>query len=137
MEEPIIIEELGRYDGAEAPCLAESRGKGISSVDISDCDLVIGLSDGRRLRLVDDGQQCCERRYMSTDDTLSDVVGATLLGIEVSGITDVIDDDYIDHNQRFLRVKTSKGILTIVNHNEHNGDYGGINVVAHFMGEGS
>lgn len=91
------------------------------------------FADGSKMKLWDDGQSCCESRYMRTDDNLADFVGATLLDLELRDAPDVKDtsDDYgEEHDVQFLVVKTSRGDFTMSNHNEHNGYYGGFAIVA-------
>lgn len=88
-------------------------------------ELRVGLADGMTLVARDDGQSCCEHRYMRTDDTLNAFVGATLTGIEIKDAPDQ-EDEYGDvHEVQFLEVQTSAGAFTVANHNEHNGYYGG------------
>ena len=82
------------------------------------------IDDGTKMSLRDDGQTCCESRYMTTDDDLSYFSGAVLMGAEVKSAPD-IDVDYGAHEIAFLVVTTSKGAFTIETHNEHNGYYGG------------
>lgn len=92
--------------------------------DGSPDELRITFTDGRTIILQDDRQSCCEVRYMHTDDDLQYVVGATLLSVEVAdGPTKYYD--YEVRESQFLRVHTSKGTVTIVNYNSHNGYYGG------------
>ncbi|MDC6673798.1 hypothetical protein OEZ80_25875, partial [Leclercia adecarboxylata] len=85
-----------------------------------------GPYGGNWLVIRDDGQSCCESRYMSTDDDLSSFVGATFLGCEIEDGPHEADDP--DHETQFLIVSTSLGKFTVVNHNEHNGYYGGFSI---------
>lgn len=82
------------------------------------------FEDGSKIKLFDDGQSCCESRYMRTDDNLSDYIGAQLLDAEIKEAPGV-PDEYGEHEVQFLEVKTSKGSFTMASHNEHNGYYGG------------
>jgi len=97
--------------------------KTISNVYVNG-ELVFSFTDGTRLHVSDDGQSCCENRYMTTDDNLSYYSGAQFLGLEVVD-GGRIDSDYDCHDTQFLIVGTSKGSFTCVTHNEHNGYYGG------------
>lgn len=82
------------------------------------------------VRITDAGQSCCEDRYMTCDDKMEDHVGATLLNIETRQMPIPVleggDGDV--HDIEYLVVTTTAGELVIVNHNEHNGYYGGIDV---------
>jgi hypothetical protein len=89
--------------------------------------LEITFSDGQ-LVIWDDGRNCCENRYMTTDDDLSSFVGAKLLGYEAVAVDDTKTEYDECHEQMFVKVETTKGTITLVTHNEHNGYYGGFDV---------
>jgi hypothetical protein len=87
--------------------------------------LRIGFTDGTIIEIWDDGQSCCESRYMRTDDDVSSLVGGTLIRIEAKDGPEQ-EGEYGDaHEQVFVEVATDKGFITVANHNEHNGYYGG------------
>lgn len=104
-------------------------GKKISAVwlDEGQNTLRFEFETGEKLNMWDDGQSCCETRYMRTDDNLSEFVGAILLGAELKDAPNQ-EDEYGDHEVQFLDIKTDKGVFTMSNHNEHNGYYGGFSV---------
>lgn len=85
------------------------------------------MDDGTKMKMFDDGQSCCESRYMRTDDKLADFIGAQLLGAEIKPAPS-LQVEYGDHEVEFLDVKTSKGVFQICSHNEHNGYYGGFSI---------
>ena len=124
----VMINMLGSNEGT-VEAINASIGKKIVSIALVDNSLRFALSDGSNLSLRDDGQSCCEHRYMSTDDDLSYYVGAELLGFELKDAPSIGDDEV--HEVQFLDVRTSKGVFTMSNHNEHNGYYGGFWIVAH------
>jgi hypothetical protein len=107
-------------------------GRTIASVEMTEEILTIGFADGACIKIFDDGQCCCEARYMHTDDDISSLVGHKLTGIsEKDG---PIEDDE-DHNGLietsetcFVNINTDDGFITIVNYNEHNGYYGGFSL---------
>ena len=102
-------------------------GKVIERVYMESDVLHFVFADGYRAKAWDDGQSCCENRYMMTDDNLDDFAGATLLGLELrEGST--TEDEYETHETQFLLVNTSIGTFTMCTHNEHNGYYGGFTV---------
>lgn len=125
-----MISELSGY-GDTLKILKEHLGKVISDISIQmrgeDAEsLRLCFSDGSVIEVFDDGQSCCERRYMVCDDKLEDFKGATLTSMELrDGPTDESDDV---HEIQFLLVNTSKGTFTVSNHNEHNGYYGGFSL---------
>jgi hypothetical protein len=109
--------------------IKSSLNKVIETVKLDEENLVISFTDNTQLTIWDGGQSCCEARYMTTDDNLSDFNGATLLDLELKSADD-IDNGWEVHEIQFLDVKTSNGVFTMVNHNEHNGYYGGFYVKA-------
>lgn len=118
----------------------KSIGKKIKSIVIkehtdgfgSENSLVFEFVDGSRLVIKDDGQSCCERRFLHTDDDLEHYINSKLLDIEIS---DGPDGGYEDSDngleilqQQFMKVKTTVGVFTVVNYNYHNGYYGGFDI---------
>lgn len=79
-----------------------------------------------KIKLFDDGQSCCESRYMHTDDNLKDFIGATILKFQLKDGPEIEED----HEVQFLEIDTTKGPITFANHNKHNGYYGGFAIVA-------
>ncbi len=124
-------------NGDSVRILWESLGKRIATLTLnsnrenSADALVFRFTDGTAIQLRDEGQSCCETRYMHTDDKLSDFVGAQFLGARTqdapSGPVPYTDGE---HEIQFLIVRTSIGEFTIETHNEHNGYYGGFSVEA-------
>ena len=117
----------------------EACNKTIASVRLekgerTEDGLIIHFDDGHALRIWDDGQSCCELRYMTTDDDLRPFVGARFLGAEVLPAPNV-PDEWGEHEVAFLVVRTSLGTFTIETHNEHNGYYGGFGVAVEEIGE--
>lgn len=87
------------------------------------------FTDGTGMYLFDDGQSCCEHRYMVTADDLTEYADAKLLDVKLKDAPDQ-EDEYGVHEVQFLDVKTDKGVFQMANHNEHNGYYGGFWLVA-------
>ena len=102
-------------------------GNKISKVSISESGDILNLyfEKDTGVRFRDEGQSCCEHRYMDTDDNLEDFVGAKLLDAEIREAPEQQDECGETHEVEFLDIKTDKGVFTISNHNEHNGYYGG------------
>lgn len=126
MSHPGIGVMLGYLAGNESSVNAFTGAvnKTISALELKDDELHFTFSDGTKIKLFDDGQSCCEHRYMTTDDDLPYYVGAVLMDAEVAEAPNQ-PDEYGDHEVQFLKVKTSKGVFTMESHNEHNGYYGG------------
>jgi len=107
----------------------EFTGKRIATVNLLNDELVFTFQDGSRMALFDDGQSCCEHRYMVCDDDLRGFAGAVLLGAETKpGPNDPCE--WGEHEIEFLDVHTSLGTFQCRCHNEHNGYYGGFLVRA-------
>lgn len=133
----VLISRLG--DNSETvKAIKNSLNKKLASLQLSQVkiapwppdELILTFTDGTAIRIFDDGQSCCESRYMTTDDDLEYYVGSLFLDITVKeGPT--TGDEYDDpHETQFLVIKTSLGEFTMVTHNEHNGYYGGFEVCA-------
>lgn len=106
-----------------------SAGKTISGLSLDGDELNFKFSDGSGIRVFDDEQCCCEERYMTTDDNLSDYVGAMLVGMEIKEAP-CIEEEFDCHDVQFLEVQTDRGSFTMSSHNEHNGYYGGFSLRA-------
>lgn len=109
-------------------------GKEIASLEMKDDELHVGFTDGTAIRIYDDGQSCCESRYMRTDADLSYFVGGTLTGAEVRPAPSIEGEYGEFHEIQFLDVGTSKGVFQMATHNEHNGYYGGFWLVVRRVG---
>ncbi len=104
----------------------------IGAVSLDDNVLRITLNFGNSPQMIvelrDDGRSCCESRYMTTDDDLPYHVGAKLLDMEILSAPDIKNDADDVHEMQFLHVRTTKGVITLETHNEHNGYYGGFKI---------
>jgi hypothetical protein len=104
---------------------AEYEGRTITAASLDDNALSLTFADGVTIHIWDDGQSCCEHRYMTSDDDPATLVGHRLVGITgKEGPTEGEDGDET-HEVVFVEVQTDGGFITLANHNEHNGYYGG------------
>ena len=117
----------GNSNSVEA--FKRAMGKIIGTVHVDDNNLLFAFEDGTHLKISDEGQSCCENRYMSCDDDLKDFVGATLMDGELKDGGGESGEYGEVHEIQFLDITTSKGVFTVSNHNEHNGYYGGFWIV--------
>jgi len=110
--------------------LAQNIGKEITALELKDNALWFTFFGGTKMRIWDDKLSCCEKRYMTTDDKLSDFIGATLLTSGIAPVSYVdLRGNYGDtHEIQFLQINTCLGAFTIETHNRHNGYYGGFNI---------
>ncbi len=116
----VMIQALGGRGRDVTPYI----GAEIANASMDEERLRLQFKDGRKIMIVDGGQSCCESRYMRTDDDVQSLVGHKLLGLyEKEGLTE--EGDYDCHEICFLEVQTDGGFITVANHNEHNGYYGG------------
>lgn len=87
--------------------------------------LELTFADGTSGRISDEGQSCCEHRYMNCSDDLSSFIGATIRDV-VELPCDLPDEEgYEVHEAIFVHVNTDRGSIVLETHNEHNGYYGG------------
>lgn len=106
-----------------------SIGKTIASLEIVDNVLCVGFTDLSGLMVSDHEQECCETRYMSTEDDLTYHVGAQLFGIDTRAVESVEEGrGYAYHDTMFLELRTSLGVVSFANHNVHNGNYDGFSI---------
>ncbi len=131
-EDCIMAEERCTKHKASIGAIMNSINKRISSINLNQDSniLYIIFKDDTKLAIHDSKQDCCENRYMRTDDNLSIFKEAKLLDIRIERVHDseMIDGMYDD--MAFLIIATDKGDITIANHNEHNGYYAGFSIVA-------
>jgi hypothetical protein len=99
-------------------------GKKITNATYDDHYFELEFEGGQKIHIVDDGQSCCEYRYITCDDDLDDLIGYALLGIEEKPGPEY-DEDYDVHETMFVEIMSSGGGVTFTTHNEHNGYYGG------------
>lgn len=85
----------------------------------------VTFMDGVTIHILDEGQSCCESRYITCDDDWIDLVGGRLLDIETKDAGDVESEYGEFHEAVFIEIKTDKGHVAFTTHNEHNGYYGG------------
>lgn len=128
MSQPGIGVMIGMLGGNKETVEAyhASMGKTIIGITLDEegGHITIDFNDGTNLRVADDGQLCCENRYMRTNDDMQHFVGAKLTGLEIKEAPNE-PNEYGDHEVQFLEVQTDRGVFTMANHNEHNGYYGG------------
>lgn len=121
-------------NGETAKVLKASIGKTITKLwmdsNIGHANVLhFAFEDGSAIKVADDGQSCCEHRYMTTDDDLQYYVGAKLTGMRLADGPSS-QESWSYHDIQFLIVSTDKGDFTVETHNEHNGYYGGFLVCA-------
>jgi hypothetical protein len=106
---------------------------------IGDDKIFVDFLDFDNMIIRDDGQQCCEARYITTDDDLMAFVGARFIGIRLLSAPNgkapdsdlrTDDDGPVYHEVQFLIIDTTYGCIVFETHNEHNGYYGGFDIVA-------
>lgn len=114
-------------DGPNPAGIHQLTGRKIQSASLDADRLCLTFTDGSSFELWDDGQTCCEHRYLTTDDDLVTLVGNCVVSITLKPGPDVSEpDDYGCHDTAFLEVQTTGGFVTLVTHNKHNGYYGGL-----------
>lgn len=105
----------------------KSIGKTIKEITFDgNSTLHFVFDDDTKIKIYDDGQCCCEERYMTTDDDLEYFVGSKFVGLEIKTGPPIVKKDCTDlHEIEFLEIQTDIGCFTMANHNIHNGWYSG------------
>ena len=124
MSQPGIGAMLHYLSGGSPKSASDYYGRKIVSAALYDNALTLGLDNGKKIKIWDNGQSCCESRYMRTDDQVESLVGHTLTRIEAKEAPNE-PYEYGEHEVVFVEVGTDQNFVTIANHNEHNGYYGG------------
>lgn len=128
-----MIQHLAGNEGT-SEAVQGSLGKTISGIRINkEADpeeLCIAFTDGTELVITDQGQSCCESRYMSLVGDFTYHIGAQLVKVEEAEGAQPLEEEYNVHEIVFLKVDTTKGGFTFATHNEHNGYYGGFDLRA-------
>lgn len=118
--------DASEYYGRKIKDAQFKKGKPGTINDAEEEDkIILTFEDGVTIKVFDNGQTCCEARYMTTDDDITRLVGKTLTGITVKDATDR-SVEWIESELCFLEIMTDDGLpVTFATHNEHNGYYGG------------
>lgn len=106
-------------------------GRIIVDAALLDDKLIITFEGESKIVVWDDGQCCCEHRYMRTDDDVRSLVGRVLVCIELKDDCAPVclaDDVGDTHEVAFVEVGTNAGFVTLETHNLHNGWYAGFDL---------
>jgi hypothetical protein len=110
------------------------QNKVITGITVKDTFVELRFDD-RRI-VFDSEHRCCEHRYFKTDDDPYEYLGYRYLNFTVEHGPETKDpkqDMYTASG--FLRIHTTRGVFVVQAYNNHNGYYGGINVVLRAEGE--
>lgn len=124
-----FLKKYNYITGEDTDVFAHKIGKQLYSVKLVRDELVLKFEDHTGVAIYDDGQSCCESRYMVCDDDLTQFAGAVLIGAALKDV-EYSSSNYGDHEIQFLEIVTTAGSFTLASHNEHNGYYGGFNLKA-------
>lgn len=125
-----MIHHLG---GGSKESAEKYYGRTITNVKFENDTFTLTFDDGVSIDITDQGQSCCESRYMTCDDNINALIGQSLRGITVKDTEDSSGEYGDCHEICFLEVQGDKGSVTFATHNEHNGYYGGfgLNIEEH------
>lgn len=112
---------------SEEVIIKKYAGKVIKKASFGGNEIVLEFEDGTKIEITDDGQSCCEERYMTSSDDFSSLVGNQLFDIDVKEVTET-SADYDTHEIAFLHIITNKATVVVETHNKHNGYYGGFSL---------
>lgn len=125
MSQPGVGAMLHYLSGGSPRNPSDFYGRKITTAVVSNDELRLTFSDGTGLRLWDNGQSCCESRYITCDDDTCKLVGGELRRIEAKRTEEKAGEYGDEHEMVFIEVGTDECFVTICTHNEHNGYYGG------------
>lgn len=114
-----VVQLEGRYHPA-----AKYAGRTVIAADISENEFRLSFEDGARIMIWDDGQSCCESRYLTTDDDLGDLIGKKFWYVETKPV-EVQEDGDESHEIVFVEIGYEDDHITLASHNRHNGYYSG------------
>lgn len=113
-----------RFHGSEP--VEKYIGRTIKTAAFGDNKLTLTFTDGVTIAVTDEGQSCCETRWITCDDdpaALNDSVLMAIAAKEGPNLPSQYGDDV--HEQVFLEISTNKSSISLATHVEHNGYYGG------------
>jgi hypothetical protein len=119
----VLINALTNDHGEDV--MIKAIGQKITNLKIENNQLQFHFDNGLKMGISDEGQSCCEERYMTTDDDLNTFIGATLIDLQLRDVKTTMSEYGSPHEISFLIINTSLGDITIETHNVHNGYYGG------------
>lgn len=122
----VLINSL--YDDRSRARYQAAIGKKIAECRVDDDAVHLVFEDGSKLCIFDNGQSCCESRWMSTDDDPKDLVGSRLVRVEVADAELPGPESADVYEAQFLRIIGDQWTLTCVTHVDHNGYYGGFSI---------
>lgn len=126
IESPFSAKPDGSYTRDE-DVIAQCIGQPLLLARIEDTRLHLTFPGGT-LTLDDQGADCCATHYITCDDDLARV-GGDLVYVRVDDAPSIEDPNGECHDVEFLTVRTTTDTFQCANHNEHNGYYGGFQVV--------
>jgi len=119
----VMISRLGGTKNT----IDEYYGETIAKAQFGEDKLKLYFESGKAIKIIDDGQSCCETRYMSSDDKADDLVGQKLTQVTVKE-GPARGSGHGDHETCFVEIQAGSECFTFCTHNEHNGYYGGFSL---------
>lgn len=105
-----------------------------SEYSVEHLTFFLQFDDESELHISDGAQYCCEHRYLTCDDDCSVLVGGKLLNVELATIKEInVPEDHDYHDIGIVKVESDKGHIVLCTHNEHNGYYGGFDLVTTYF----
>lgn len=92
-------------------------GKQITSAYKSDNQICINFIDNSKLLIFDDGQSCCEHRYLTCDDYLEGMIGEFFSSISTTCCDNLDSSEDMYHEVRFVTIYTNRDHYTACTHN--------------------
>jgi hypothetical protein len=124
----VMIRMLGS-NAKSVEAYSNALNKTIREVKLDGDVLSFDFTDDTHLYVQDEGQSCCEHRYLNDDGCdFPYYSGAVFLGIDLGENEDITSGDEESHQQQFINVRTDRGVFSLSAHVDHNGYYGGFSI---------
>jgi hypothetical protein len=92
------------------------------------------FEDGSRLRIFDSGQDCCEHRYITSDDVGKySPRGHRMRDVVVRSLSSTENDCCGYNDIQFIEITTSGVGFDFEIHNDHNGYYAGFSIEIEYI----
>lgn len=116
---------LHALSGGTEESASKYYGRRIIAASVNDERARLEFEDGITIDITDEGQSCCEHRYITCDDNPDHIVSGVLQKIEVTPVPSETGEWDNEHERAFVEIATDSGHIKFCTHNEHNGYYGG------------
>lgn len=128
----VMLNDLSNKPALTIEALKATIDREIKSIRLTPENEIIFELENGTLTITDNGQSCCESRYITTDSDLPSYIGKKIVDFRLEPYV-TGDGDYDLHDTQVFKINTTEGVIDFVTHVEHNGYYGGFALNAVFV----